>query len=82
MTWTPVFRLPEHMIVVICALVLLIWATLVFVGDLECVEGSLLDDLSYCLTYGVATIVERALPARLEPVTVTPPRLSEPAEGS
>jgi len=57
--------LPEHMIVVICALVLLIWATLVFVGDLECVEGSLLDDLSYCLTYGVATIVERALPARL-----------------
>ncbi len=52
------------MIVVVCAVVLLAWATLVFVGDLECLEGSVLDDLSYWLTYGVASLAERALPGR------------------
>ncbi len=52
------------MIVVVCALVLLIWATLVTVGDLECLEGTVLDDISYCLTYGVASLAERALPRR------------------
>lgn len=55
-------------IIVVCAVVLLIWATLVFVGDLECLEGTVLDDVSYCLTYGVASLAEsiakRALPGR------------------
>ena len=52
------------MILLICALLLLAWATLVVVGDLECLEGTFFDHVSYFLTYGLASIAERALPER------------------
>ena len=49
------------MLVVLALTLLLLYAVLVVAGDLECVEGSFLDDLSYFLTYGVASIANGLL---------------------
>ena len=49
------------------ALVLTAYAGIVFIGDLECVEGTWVDHLSCFLTYGLASVAERGLAALFGP---------------